>query len=154
MPTARLVDHRIRAGTYGVSDITSGYAVTALAVQTDMHPAGLTWVDWLPPTKASMPPRRLRFSENADGSISADGPYVFEWRFSYWTMDMLTLWRTTFLPSGVESAAVSVMTYTEEDIAVYLNCTLKNSHFPGDGEAEAGGWKNLIWRFSQGTIIT
>lgn len=152
MPTMRLIGHRIRAGTQTVANITSTYEVTALPVQADMDTLPL--VEWLPPTAQSTPPTRARIETAADGTRLADGFYQFEWRFSYFTFNMLSHWLTTFLPSGVESAAVSVMTYDNTNTAVYLNCTLERPALPGDAQPAPGGWADIVFRFTGGTIIT
>ena len=136
MPNARATGHRIRSGTHTSANITSGYAVTSLATQSDMT-SGVEW--YAPMRDGTSIPRRARIVTAADGTQVADGFYVFEWRFSYFTFGMLSHWFTSFLPSSAESALVSVMAYDDTDTAIYLNCTLLRSHFPGDGRAVTGG---------------
>ena len=151
MPTMRLIGHRIRAGTHTVVNITSTYEVTALPVQGDMDTYP---IEWLPPDDSSTPPVRARIETAADGTRLSDGFYEFQWRFSYMTFGMLTHWLNTFLPSGAESAAVSVMTYDNTNTAVYLNCTLIRPTLPGDAAPAPGGWRDITFRFTGGTIIT
>jgi hypothetical protein len=160
MPTPRATGHRIRAGTQTVGNITSTYAVSALPTQTDQ---GV--VEWVIDGSSTTYPEYARVVINLDGSASADGPVSFQWNMTYMTEDMMSHWLTTFLPSGVYSAAVSVMTYDPVGTAVYLNCKLYRPNFSEaggnqfDGRMSSaqyafGGYRNVIWRFGEGTIIT
>lgn len=151
MATARLTGHRIRSGTQTVGNVTSTYAVTAFPIQTDMT-HGELW--YAPDAQGTTIPKRARRSLMADGSARRDGFYEWQWRFRYWTHDMLAYFLTNYLSSGAQSALVTVMTYDETDTAVYLTCTVYRPELPGDGEAVPGGWKDVIIHFRGGEIIT
>lgn len=151
MATARLTGHRIRAGTQIVANVTTAYAITAFPAQTDM----VNGEQWLAPVaQGTTIPKRARISRLADGTARADGFYTWQWKFSYWTHDMLSYFLTTYLGSGVESALCTVMAYDNTDTAVYLTATVYRPQLPGDGDAVVGGWRDVIIRFSGGAIIT
>lgn len=151
MPIARLTGHRIRTGTQIVADVTSTYAITAFPAQTDMT-GGVLW--YAPDARGTTIPRRARRSLLADGTARRDGFYEWQWKFTYWTHDMLGYFLTTYLSSGVQSALATVMAYDETDTAMYLTCTVYRPELPGDGEAVIGGWKDVIIRFRGGAVIT
>lgn len=150
MPTARATGHRLRAGTYTAAQLTSTYNVVDFAVQSDQN--ALT--PWVIDAAGTTPPKYARIVSNADLSRSADGFVSWQWRFSYKTNGMVGYWLTTFLPAGVQSAAVTALTYDETDTVTYWNATLLRTEFPSsDAQYMAGGWGSVIWRFVKGTQI-
>lgn len=151
MVSARPTDDRIRSGTQIVSAITSAYAVTALAIQSDQsNPV----IDWVLDGRFIEPPRRARQTETANGAGREDGYYVFQWGFSFMTDLMLSHWYTTTgLSFTTPSALVSVMTYDEYSTARYLNATIYRAVLTPT-QRGIGGWKDVIFPFKFGTIIT
>jgi len=150
MPNERKTDQRIRPGLHPVSDVTSSFAVSGFAVQSDQDDAD--W--WVLDGWRSTPPRPARRVKLTDGSAAKDGFYSFDWVISYMTFGMLAYWLDLLLPDGVEAAEVTAMTYDENDVAVYLQAIINKPSLPGDGEPTFGGWKNVRWAFDSGVIIT
>jgi hypothetical protein len=149
MPVARATGWRLRAGTHTAAALTSTYNVTSLAVQADQGA-----VPWTIDSAGTFPPKPARIVTNGDLSRSPDGEYAWQWRMNYMTNLMLSHWLTTFLPGDVESAAVTVMTYTKTDVAMYLTAKLWAPEFPSsDAQYAIGGWGNTIWRFVGGVQI-
>jgi hypothetical protein len=150
MPVARLEGHRLRAGTHAASALTSTYNVEDFPVQSDQNDA----CPWTIDGAGTTPPKPARIVTNGDLSRSPDGEYTWQWRMSYMTNGMLSYWLATFLPGGVESANVTVMTYDKTDTAMFLTAKLWLSDFPGpDAQYANGGWGNVIWRFVAGVQI-
>lgn len=149
MPNGRNSGQRIRSGLYAAGALTSTYEVSRLAVQSD-QPLSIPWgID----SFASRPPIPARITTNADLSRTPDGFYEFDWVTSYHTFGMFGYWVASFLPADVESADVTVMTYDEEDAAMYLQALIHRPH-PGDGmTAVKGGWGDIHWRFTRGVAI-
>jgi len=151
MPNARNTGHRIRSGLQTAAAMTSTYEVESLPVQSDQPDADA----WTIAGDGTTPPRPARVIVNADLSVSADGFLEFEWRMSYMSFGMLDYWLTTFLPSGVQDADVTVMTYNERDVAMYVQCKMRKPVFPSaDAQVVPGGWGNVIWRFKKGVEVT
>ena len=150
MPAARQEGHRLAPGTLTAASLTSTYNVVDLPVQSDMNDA----CPWAVDATGTTPPTPARVVTNADESRSADGAYSWQWRMPYMTFGALAYWLTTYLPGGVESANVTVMTYTENDVAMYLTAKLWKPEFPSsDAQYAIGGWGNVIWRFKAGVQI-
>jgi hypothetical protein len=150
MPVARLEGQRLRAGTHAASALTTTYNIAGLAVQADQS----LGVEWCIDSSGTTPPKPARVTVNADESESDDGFYTFAWRMSYMTNLMLSHWLSTFLPGGVRSAPVTVLTYTEADVAIYLTGLIRKPEFPSsDAQYAIGGWGNVIWRFRRGVQI-
>lgn len=150
MPVPRLEVHRIRLGTHAVGSVTSTYEVREIALQSDQDPYA---TPWLVRGRDSNPVIRARSSDVADLTKVEDGFYQFTWSFSYFTFGMVAYWNGTLL-GGAVSPAVTVMTYDQNNVAVYLTCTASALRFPRDGESHPGGWKNVRMEFVGGTIIT
>lgn len=150
MPTGRKTGQKIISGTVASSALTSSYLVTAFPVQADQNDS----CPWIIAGDGTTTPTAARISTNADLSRSPDGFYSFAWRMVYMTFGMTSYWINTLLPGGVWSAPVTVLTYDENDLAVYLQATLWRPNYPGsDAQYMPGGWGNVIWRFNAGTII-
>jgi hypothetical protein len=147
MPVARATGWRLRAGTHTVANLTTTYALSALPVQADQD---ADWTDSLP-SRLVTAPRRARIVTMADGSRQADGFFIWQWGFSYMSLGMYNYWAATFLAGGVQSAAVTAMTYTEADVAIYLQATLIR---PETLSVYIGGYRDVIFEFSMGTVIT
>lgn len=147
MVNARQTGQRIRSGLQVVANVTSAYAVKSLAVQSDQDDS----LPWILAGKLCTWPKPARVVQYMDQSQDADGYYLFQWGFSYMTFGMYSFWRASFLPSGVWSAAVTVMTYDDTDTAVYLQCSINR---PTTLTNEVGGYRDVIFTFSQGVIIT
>lgn len=146
MPVARSTGHRLRSGIYVPSDVGTGYAISALAVQSDQGS-----LPWVIDASGTTPPKSARVVTNADLSVSEDGFLDWAWRMSYMTNAMLAHWLTTFLPGGVQSKDVTAMTYDATDTAMFIQGLIKRPEFPGpDAQYAIGGWANVIWRFSRG----
>lgn len=146
MPTARLTAQRIRSGTQAVVDVTTAYAVTARTVQSDQD-----IIPWALAASLTTAPRRARASVMADESAYEDGTYRFQWGVSIMTHLMYKVWCDDFLPSGAARANVTVMTYDEYDVAVYLQCKIIR---PTSLNRVIGGYRDVIWEFAGGVIIT
>jgi len=151
MPTTRATDHRIRSGTQAVVDVTSTYSVTARSKASD-QPTDPNF--WIIDTLQSTAPKPARVATMLDLSQAADGFYSWQWVISHMTNGMLTLWYTDFLPSGARSGVVTVRTYTDADVSVYLTGVVYRPNLPGDGTPILGGWANVVWRFDRGVVIT
>ena len=153
MPTARLEGHRIRLGTHTVAALTSSYALsneTAFPLQTDQDPFATPWIVR---GRETLPPARARSVEALDNTTIEDGFWLFQWSFSYFTFDMLKYWNGTLL-GGAASAAVTVMTYDQNDEAVYLTCKTSKIAIPRDAAYHPGGWRDVTVKFREGTVIT
>lgn len=150
MPTVQARDYRIRDGIRAVGDMTDTYKIESIVAQTDQGA-----VPWLAPDiYQSTPPRQSKVVQTLDMSQTASGFYTFEWVFSYWTNDMLGYWHTTFLPSSVESANVTVKAYDDTDTAIHLTAVLLKPR-AGDHMTQAwAGWRNVRMRFAKGVVIT
>ena len=151
MPTLRLMGHKISAGHVTVSAMGSVGAIRDLARQTDMQ----AYVNWLPPNaKKSTVPAPGRVVTTLANTRAAEGFYSWQWVFDYLTHDMYSYWRTTFLPSGVWSANVTVLTYDDTDTAVHLQAVMARP-VVGDGLGILpGGYGDVTFTFTQGVIIT
>ena len=153
MVDARLEGHRIRLGTYAVAALTSSYALsneTAFPIQTDQD-AFMT--PWIVASRNTLPPQRARAVQAADGTWIEDGYYQFQWAFSYFTFGMLKYWNGTLL-GGAVSAAVTAMTYDQDNEAIYLTCRTSKLIIPRDAVYHAGGWRDVVAKFDTGTVIT
>jgi hypothetical protein len=150
MPNERKIGQRIREGLYDVSDMTDTYEVIQLEVQEDQDDSD--W--WVLDGWRSTPPKPARRTKMADGSVKRDGFYSFDWVITYMSFGMLAYWLDRFLPNGADAASVTVMTYDENDEAVFLQCIINRPELPGDGEPTMGGWMNVRWRFDTGVVIT
>jgi hypothetical protein len=151
MPVARLEDHRIRAGIQTVANVTSTYAVKNIALVADQAPFETPWII---ASRSSIPLRRARYSDSADSGVIADGYWIFEWVISYMTFGMVSYWNTTFYPSSVEYADVTVMTYDQNNTAVFLTCKGRRLNFPRDGANWPGGYRDVRMQFEEGNVIT
>lgn len=150
MPVGRKIGQKIITGTVASSSLTDTYLVTAFPVQSDQNDA----CPWIIDGSGTTTPTAARISTNADLSRSDDGFYSWAWRMVYMTFGMVNYWNTALLPAGAWSAPVTVLTYDENNLAVYLNATIWRPNFPGpDAQYAPGGWGNVIWRFNAGTII-
>lgn len=152
MPTARNDAPRLRAGTVASASITSTYAITNWTVQSDQQQGSVTVVEWLGPYQM-IPAIPARIAIAMDGTARADGFYRGTLGpFSYWTMGMVGYYHSTYLGTGVYSAAGSLMVFDETDAALYLNATIYRL-IPGqDMEPYAGGWKNVRIRYDFGAV--
>jgi len=150
MPNARNTGQRIRTGLQTAASMTSTYEVEALPVQSDQTDA--EW--WTIASDGTTVPRPARLITNADLSVSADGFLEFEWRMSYMTFGMVDYWLTTFLPSSAQDADVTVMTYNERDVAMYVQCRMRKPVFPSADAQIAPGGYSVIWRFRKGVEVT
>lgn len=150
-PNQRATGHRMRPGTHPAANVTSPtYDVSEFPEQLDQDREVQQWVF---DTLRSVPPHR-RVVVLGDNSASEDGFYEFEMVFSYLSNLMLKYLLDTFLPSGARSGLVTVMTYTDTDTAIFVQCTLLRPNLPGDGEAVFGGWQNVILKFTGGTVVS
>mgnify|MGYP000193221880 CR=1 FL=1 len=150
-PTQRATAHRMRPGTHPAANVTSPtYDVAGFPEQADQDAEVQQWVF---DTLKSTPPKR-RVVEYADGSAGEDGDWQFELVISYLSLLMLKYLLDTFLPGGAQSGLVTVMTYTDTDTAIFVQCALIRPNLPGDGEAVYGGWRDVVLRFKKGTVVT
>lgn len=150
MPVARAEGWRLRSGTHTAANLTSTYNVVDFAMQSDQSHA----IPWTIDSAGTTPPKPARIVTNADLSRSADGFYGWQWRISYMTNLMVSYWLTDFLPGGVQSASITALTYNETDAVTYWTATLWKPEFPSsDAQYAAGGWGNVIWRFTRGVQI-
>lgn len=150
MTNARKTLQRLRAGTFTSADLGSTYEIGQLATQSDQT----SGIPWIIAADGTTTPTPARITTNADLSRSPDGFYSWSWRMSYFTFGMTDFWLTTFLPGGVFSAPVTVMTYDEADGALFLNATIWRPTFPSDKAQNApAGFGNIVWDFTRGVII-
>lgn len=150
MPVGRQTGHRLRSGLWLPTDVDSSYAVSALPVQTDMGLLPLWGIN----AQESDPPKYARITTNADLSQSGDGFLTFSWVFSFMTFLMLDAWFDSFLPSGIQSAPVTVMTYDETEVARFIQATLLRTVFPSqEARAVPSGWGGVKWTFVLGTEV-
>lgn len=148
---ARLTGHRIRSGLQVVGSVTSSYAIENFAKQSDQFDVAA----WTIAGEGTTPPQPARVSNNADGSKSDDGFYSWVWRMSYMSFGMMSYFLTQTGLTSARTADVTVMTYNELDVAVYLQCKITRPLMPGpDAQYAIAGYQNVLWRFSNGVIIT
>lgn len=147
----RLTGQRLRSGIWTVADLTSTYEIANLTVPND----GFSDAEyWCYSAQGSTPPQPARVSQNADLSMSDDGFYSWTSRMSYVTFDMLPVFLTAAGLTSVRSADVTVMEYTELNIAVFLTARIIKPLFPSaDAVMVANGW-SITWRFVRGVVIT
>lgn len=153
MPNVRAEGHRLRAGTYTSSSVTTTYAITAWTVQSDQQLNGQTVSPWIPPYQAP-PPEYARVITTGDLNQGADGYLKWTWTFSYWTFGQMSYFLSTYLSGSVYSAAVTAMTYDATDTAVFINATLNRPVINQDMEPEIAGWKNVKLRFDSGVVTS
>lgn len=147
-------DHRLRAGTYTSTGITSTYCIRDFPVQSDQTVDNQTAYPWAGPFQC-LPPERARVVMTADGGQARDG----FWRgilgpFSFWTFGMMSYVLSQIFPAGIDQALVSMMLYDATETAVYLNATLHRPIVGQDFEPEIGGWKNIRLRYEAGSITS
>ena len=153
MPNPRNTGHRIRAGTYAAAGVTSGYAIESFPVQTDQIVDNATMVPWLAPMKITVPEYGQVYTM-VDGSRRPGGFLAFTWEFGYLTFGMVSYWISTVWPSGVYSAAVTVMTYDATDTAVFVQCQAYRPKIPDDVEWFYAGYQNFKIKFDFGVVTT
>lgn len=149
---SRGTDHRLRSGHQTVVNVDSTYAIALITVPSDeIADADFYVVN----AEVSQPPQPARISQNADGSASDDGFYTFDLVIDYMTLSMVTNWNTRAGLTSVRSAPVTVMTYTELNSAVFLQCIMHKPKFPGpDAQWWRDGFTKVRWRCTNGVIIT
>lgn len=152
MPTSRATDHRILSGTHPTSDFSGTTGAVKSRTKASDQPTDPNF--WIIDTLQSTAPRAARTTTMLDLSADDDGYYSWQWVMSVMTSGMLTLWYADFLPSGAASGLVTVRTYTDADVSVYLTATIYRPVFPQDGQRILGAYANVIWRFDGGTVIT
>ena len=149
MANARLIGHRIRSGHFAsASSITSTYEITAIATQTDQR-GDTPWT--APAAEGTTPPRPAEFITALDESVVANGYYAWQWVFSYMTFDMYQYWMTTFCDTNAWYGDVTVMTYSEFDVAIYLKAKMKR---PQNLAIAMGGYRDITFLFTHGEVIT
>jgi len=148
MPTQRGRDQAIKAGLHDVVDFTDDDIIRNFPLQSDMD----LRFRWAAPDMRLAPGiPRVRVERSFSGHSRNLGTYFFDWGFGNFTLGMTTYWFTTFLPSGVPSAAITVRTYDRDGNPVYLQCIL---HEPADYPIQEGGYQNVLFSFTDGVIIT
>lgn len=136
--------HRIASGTIAKASLTTTYLLSALTKQSDQ-----TVIEWV---VNSTPPVKQRVRRAISGKDSRDGFYRFTWTFSIMSYGMYSYFISQFL-SGVESAAVTVLTYDATNTAKYYQCTL---HRPSEDSLDlvAIGARPVVFEFTHGVDIT
>lgn len=91
----------------------------------------------------------------ADQSKRAMGGIKFKWVFDYMTIGMLSYWLTNFLPglsftTGLQSAYVTVLTYTSTDQPVYIQAQI----YTPSKTPQVGGYTDVTFQFEGGVIVT
>lgn len=168
-PLARSTGHRLMPGTaVNAAAVTTSYVIqttdgsgwsTTYGIATDQKAGGSTRpviIPWLAPVASpDSVPQLSQYTTNLDGSMRGDGFYSVTWTFAYWTFSMHLLVLQQFFSSGAAySAAVSLMTYDQNNVAVYLTATCDQPRAGVHMEPEVGGWKNVKLVFHDGAIIT
>lgn len=158
MPSTRQTGHRLRAGTFTSSGITSTYAIESWSVQSDQIATNQVGYPWIAPYQA-IAPDYARVTDSADLTTIADGFLEWTWTFSYWTFGMFAYFMSTFfsstLYSATRSTAISAMAYDVNDVALYLNANLKLPKLGTDFfKAEMGGYRDIKLSFSAGKIVS
>lgn len=149
---SRGTDQRMRAGTQAVVDVTSSYALSLITVPSDeIADADFYVVNG----ELSTPPQPARISQNADGSESDDGFYNLDWVFDYMTFGMVTNFLSAAGLTSARTALVTIMTYSELNAVVYLQCRIHKPRFPGpDAQYARDGFSKVRFRFTEGVIVT
>lgn len=151
MPTLRLIGHKISAGHITVAAMGAVATIMNLTRQTDMAAYNL----WLPPNAdKSTIPTPAQVTTTLGNVRSAEGFYTWQWVFDYMTHDMYSYWRTTFLPSGIQSANVTVLAYDDTDAVVYLQAVMGRPSVGAGLTVAPGGYTDVTFTFTQGVIIT
>lgn len=139
--------HRLRAGTYTVAQLTTTYAISAFALQTDMGGINLWYCN-------STPPRPQVIRRAISGKQLGQGYYTAQLEFDLMTHGMVGYMLTNFFSTAtLWSNAVTVMLYSEADVAVYMNATLIRPQMD-QFTANEVGYTNVVWPIIKGTIIT
>ena len=150
-PVESLTAHRMRAGHHPAANVTSPtYDFASFPEQTDQDAEIERWAF---DTTRSVPPHR-RVVQYADDSAGEDGEYEFELVIDYLSKLMLKYIHDTFFAGGARSAPMTVMTYTDTDQPIFVQCTWLRPTLPGDGEATFGGWRGVKFRFIGGAVVT
>lgn len=141
-------NHAIQAGHVTVGSFTSSHIIKNFPLQTNQ-----TVIPWtVPILSGDMYPTPAEFQTALSGKVSVNGFYRFSWTFSLFSTEMYSYWLTTFLPSSVWSANVTVRTYTETDTAIYLQCLLQKPQAVSPDKGSV--IENLKFNFVHGVIIT
>lgn len=154
MVDTRATDHRVRLGTWGISDITSTYAIENWTVQTDQQQDNQTVIPWIGPI-ASVDefPVYARYARSADNRLRGDGFLSFTLVMSLWTFDQVKYVDDTFYAGGtLDYADVSVMVYDRNNDPVFLTCTADRPDLKS-ADPVYGGYQNIPWNFHTGTLI-
>lgn len=153
MANPRQTGHQIRAGTFTSAGMGSTYAISGFPNQSDQIVDNQIQVPWVAPSEIAVP-EYARAVIYADGSQRADGFLGWTWQFSYWTFGMFSYWLTTFWPSGVYSAAVTVMVYDATDTAIYVNAQAYRPVIGQSLDWAVAGYTNIKVKFGFGKVTS
>jgi hypothetical protein len=147
-------DHKLVAGHQSAATMAAATKIRDWPVQTDMG----QWMDWLPPSDpAGWVPKYPdgQIVTAADGTRKGRGFLVCRFVFDRLTYDMLSYIYTNFLPSGVQSADVTIATYDDEGAVVYMQGEMSRpvagvtmTHWQGRG------WQSVRFDITQGVVVT
>lgn len=122
-------DYRLAAGEIAYASLTSAYNITAWSRAADQ----LNIIDWQEPLEGSdIVSDFIESVESFDGSLKTWGNASFSWYVGYWTPLMIKQFLDTYLPSGLGSARVTVMTFNRSRGFVVYHATM---HRPNLAEA-------------------
>ena len=169
MPHVRSTDVRIRVGSWNLlTDVPAAtYGIENLAVNGDQY-GGNSGGSGLSTTKVLVPwaaPVLLPYGEYArvsvfaDFSASPEGFYKFDWLFSFWTFDMMSLQcHGVWFPAGVYSNTFSVAMPNDTGLTLdWFHATgyrpVRNDQFR-DFDPVPGGYANVKLRFDAATKYT
>ena len=150
---SRGTDHRLRSGTQAVVDVTTTYALSAITVPSDELADADFYVVAGDGSECPLP---ARISQTADGGLSSDGFMTFSWRIPYMTFGMVTNFLAAAGLTSARSAPVTVMTYDEVNQPVFLQAIIVRPQFGRSQDASYApdGYRNVVWRFVNGIVIT
>lgn len=143
--------HRIRAGTFSVSAMTSTYDVALLPKQSDQ--GNLRWFDPVDPS-ASVKEFAATF-EGMDGSLGGFGNYEFSWYFGALTAGMVAYLRTTYFGTAL-FATLTVRTWDRAYGWRVFNATARwnDPALSAEGAAGMNGYLNLRIDFVNATLAS
>lgn len=136
--------HRIITGHVSVATLLAAASIVKdFPLQSDQD-AGARW------GVNSIPPEPAKLKQVLSRKIVTDGYRTFSWEFTGMTYLMKKYWHDQFMASTAYSGNVTVLTYNEYDIAVYLQCVMQRRVASNQ---IAIGNTGVIYDFS-GTFIT
>lgn len=149
MAVVRPTDYSIRAGTQTVGSFSSSHYIINFPEPTDakLH------IPWATPLLTpDMYPQFGAVDTSLNANAYPKGKYKFAWTFDKWTPLMFKYWCDTFLSTTAFSATVTVKTYTQFEVAVYLVCKMQRPVVLTP--VRGAGFDKVKIEFKLGTVIT